>query len=530
MKKYFLLVFLAINSFLVYAQVKQGEILIGGTGDDIGSSIIQTNDGGYAIVGYTDSYGAGNYDVYVIKLNSKDSIQWTKTIGGTNDDEGSSIFQTSDDGYIITGYTLSYVTFSGDYEIYIIKLDFAGNLLWTKTISTGTGYQNLGYSIIETKDGGYSLTGSSEAGAWGPSMYTIRLDATGNIKWARSAGGTSTWDQGNSIIQNNKGGYVIAGTLSNQVGVIELDSMGNNIWGKVIADRSFSTGNSIKQTKDKGYIIAGSTYYSDTTSFPNDIYVIKLDSAGNVKWMKTVGGDSNDVGNSIIQTLDGGYAIAGFTNSYGAGGYDVYVLKLDSVGNIIWTKTVGGKGNDYGNSIIQTNDGGYAIAGYTDSYGAGGYDVYVITLDSIGSLCSATGSGGSITTIDSGKISTAASSVDTASIEVIDSGRASSGAAYNEICILEGIDNISRLQSNIAIFPNPNNGVFTIQISNSQLQIANSKIEIYNIIGERIFEETLRQAQGDNTINLSNEAKGLYLYRLLTPEGKPLAQGKFIIQ
>ncbi len=139
-------------------------------------------------------------------------------------------------------------------------------------------------------------------------------------------------------------------------------SYAQNTWCKAIGGSYYDFGYSIIQTTDSGYAIAGITW---SFGGGGDVYVIKLNANGNIEWTKTIGGDSIDYGYSIIQTTDSGYAIAGYTWSFGAGG-NVYVIKLNASGNIEWTKTIGGSGTDYGYSIIQTTDGGYAIDGYTN--------------------------------------------------------------------------------------------------------------------------------------------------------------------
>ncbi len=129
-----------------------------------------------------------------------------------------------------------------------------------------------------------------------------------------------------------------------------------------------------------------------------DVYVVKLDGAGNVQWTRTIGGGEDDEGHSIVRTVDGGYAVAGWTLSFGAGVADVYVVKLDGAGNVEWTRTIGGGGDDEGYSIVQTVDGGYAVAGWTASFGAGDWDVYVVKLDGNGNVnlggCGSASSGG----------------------------------------------------------------------------------------------------------------------------------------
>jgi len=174
---------------------------------------------------------------------------------------------------------------------------------------------------------------------------------------------------------------------------------------KAIGGPGAEMGRSLIQTSDGGYAIAGTT-----TSFGaggGEVYVVKLDANGNLQWTKTIGGPEHDRGSSLIQTSDGGYAIAGITESFGAGEWDVYVVKLDANGNLQWTKTIGGPEYDWGNSLIQTSDGGYAIAGTTASFDAGDLDVYVVKLDKNGDACCAVsqtsqvGSGGTLSSATS---------------------------------------------------------------------------------------------------------------------------------
>jgi len=310
---------------------------IGGPESEEGNSLIQTSDGGYAIAGYTKSFGAGNYDVYVIKLDANGNLQWTKTIGGPESEEGNSLIQTPDGGYVIAGSTRSFG--AGEADVYVVKLDAKGNLQWTKTI--GGLNRDWSSSLIQTSDGGYAIAGHTESfGAGEADVYVVKLDAKGNLQWTKTIGGKYT-DAGLSLIQTSDGGYAIAGHTE-----------------------SFGAGR-------------------------GDVYVVKLDANGNFQWTKTIGELYSEEGYSLIQTSDGGYAIAGATKSFGAGGEDVYVVKLDANGNLQWSKTIGGKSDEKGYSLIQTSDGGYVIAGYTKSFGAGETDVYVIKLDKNGNACCA---------------------------------------------------------------------------------------------------------------------------------------------
>jgi hypothetical protein len=367
---------------------------IGGKDYDCGYSLIQTSDGGYAIAGTTTSFGPVGADVYLVKLDANGNLQWTRTIGGPESEGGNSIIQTSDGGYAIAGNSYSFV--AGGYDVYIVKLDANGNLQWTKTID-GPNYEE-GRSLIQTSDGGYAIAGYTRSfGAGEADVYVVKLDANGNLQWTKTIGGKED-DEGFSLIQTADGGYAIAGYTTagyieysgageSDVYVVKLDAHGNLQWTKTIRGKGWDVGRSLIQTSDGGYAIAGATISFGAGGV--DVYVIKLDARGNLQWTKAIGGENEDWGYSLIQTSDGGYAIAGATKSFGAGWYDVYVVKLDANGNLQWTKTIGGKEDDEGFSLIQTADGGYAIAGYTRSFGAGNGDFYVVKLDKNGNACCA---------------------------------------------------------------------------------------------------------------------------------------------
>jgi len=363
---------------------------IGGKNDDGGKSLIQTSDGGYAIAGGTTSFGAGILDVYFVRLDAYGNLQWTKTIGGPESEEASSLIQTSDGGYAIAGITQSFG--AGEWDVYVVKLDANGNLQWTKTIG-GPDF-DVGNSLIQTSDGGYAIAGSTRsfgAGEW--DVYVVKLDAHGNLQWTKTLGGKKE-DIGTSLTQTFDGGYAIAGATKSfsagedDVYVVKLDANGNLQWTKTIGGPGNEMGFSLIQTSDGGYAITGAT--NSFGAGKGDVYVVKLDASGNLQWTKTIGGKEEDVGFSLIQTSDGGYAIAGLTTSFGAGKDDVYVVKLDANGKSQWTKTIGAK-NGYliKSSIIQASDGSYFIAGTTRSFGAGGTDVYFIKLDKNGNACCA---------------------------------------------------------------------------------------------------------------------------------------------
>jgi hypothetical protein len=356
---------------------------IGGSSRDEASSIIQSSDGGYVVAGVTESFGAGGRDFYVVKLDSSGNVLWTKTIGGSSLDIANSIIQSSDGGYVVAGRTWSFG--AGHSDMFVVKLDSSGNVQWTKTI--GGSSWDYANSIIQSSDGGYVIAGGTGSfGAGYDDIYVVKLDSSGNVMWTKTIGG-SNYDVAYSIIQSSDGGYIVAGYTGSfgagyaDIYVVKLDSSGNVLWTKTIGGSSRDEASSIIQSSDGGYVVAGWTSSFGAGGY--DFYVVKLDSSGNVLWTKTIGGSDNDFAYSIIQSSDGGYVVAGRTESFGAGYVDIYVVKLDSSGNVLWTKTIGGSSWDEASSIIQSSDGGYVVAGWTSRYGG----IYVVKTDSNGNAC-----------------------------------------------------------------------------------------------------------------------------------------------
>jgi len=291
--------------------------------------VVQTSDGGYAIAGITSSFGAGNWDVWLIKTDPAGNQQWTQTYGGVGGDYGWSLVETIDGGYAIGGYTASYG--AGGNDVWLVKTDASGIMQWNQTY--GGANNDQGYSVVQTSDGGYVVTGYTYSyGAGLADVWLVKTDSAGTAQWNQTYGGTSR-EWGYSVVETSNGGYAIAG--------------GTNSYG------------------------AGSY----------DVWLIKTNASGSMQWSQTYGGTGWDEGYSVIQTSNGGYAIAGYTASYGAGSYDVWLIKTDSAGNLQWTQTYGGAGYDMGRSLLQTGDGGYVIAGYTESHGAGGADVWLVKTD-----------------------------------------------------------------------------------------------------------------------------------------------------
>jgi len=356
----------------------------GGSTSDRAYSIQQTSDGGYIVVGYTQSYTYGSQDFAIYKLDSSGNKVWFKHYGGSDYERALSIQQTSDGGYIVAGYTESYT--HGDEDFAIYKLNSNGNKVWFKHY--GGTQDDYGNSIQQTSDRGYIVAGYTESYTHGGEDFAIyKLNSNGNKVWFKHYGGSQS-DKAVSIKQTTDGGYIVAGyTTSYTYGgydfaIYKLDSNGNKTWFKHYGGPDHEFGLSIQQTSDGGYIVAGTTV--SFTHGLEDFAIYKLDSSGNKVWFKNYGGTSRDSADSIQQTSDGGYVVAGSTHSYTNGSYDFALYKLNSNGNKVWFKHYGGTQDDYGNSIQQTSDSGYIVAGSTESYTYGHSDIAIYKLDSDG--------------------------------------------------------------------------------------------------------------------------------------------------
>ncbi len=354
----------------------------GGTGDDVAFSVIETPDGGFALAGNTYSFGSGLSDFWLVKTDWTGDVLWNKTYGGPNYEDALSVTQTDDGGYAMVGSTYAIMGVSTDYDLWLLRTDHNGNHLWNK--SYGGVQKDVARDLVQTTDGGFALTGSAKS--FGAGMYDFWLVKThpnGTHEWNMTYGGTGG-DEAFSVAQTIDGGYAIAGhTYSFGVGqsdfwLVKTDSTGHHQWNKTYGGASRDEARSMIQTSDGGYALAG---YTNSLGAGNwDFWLVKTDSTGHHQWNKTYGGADADEAFSIIQTSDGGYAIAGYTKSPAIGQSDFWLVKTDSTGHHQWNNTCGGADYEKIFSVIQTSDGGYALAGYTNSLGAGGGDFWLVKL------------------------------------------------------------------------------------------------------------------------------------------------------
>jgi len=356
--------------------VLEWEKTFGGTDYDIGYSVQVASDGGYIITGYTKSSEAGEPDVYLVKTDSDGNMEWNRTFGGTGWDYGQSVQLVGDDGYIIAG-NAEFYGINRDF-VYLVRTNSTGHMMWNKTYgSTGT---EIGHSVQVTGDGGYIIVGETFSDWTGMDVYLVRTDSSGNLIWNKTLGG-SGWDYGYSVQVTGDGGYIITGKTNSygtgqDVYLIKTDSGGNMIWNNTFGGPKNDVGYSVQVTDDGGYIIVGETT-SIGEGYP-DVYLVRTNSSGHMIWNKTFGYWNTDIGHSVQVTDDGGYIIVGETvHSRVPSGWDVYVVKIDSDGNRVWEKWLGQELGSSGYSVQLTGDGGYIITGATRSASDYSFDVYL---------------------------------------------------------------------------------------------------------------------------------------------------------
>jgi hypothetical protein len=356
----------------------------GGTGEEQAFFVNQTADGGYALAGITDSFGAGNYDFWLVKTDESGNMQWNYTYGGTNNEMAYCALVAHDGGYALTGYTRSFG--AGGPDVWLVKTDISGSMEWNKTY--GGTQDDYAYSIIQTDDGGYALVGKTKSYGMGDeNFWLIKTNSSGDVEWSKAYGGLAD-DDARSVIQTSDGGYALAGTTyvswgqSNDFWLVKTDSSGNMEWNMTYGGEQYDYALSVVQTADDGYALAGHTesFGAGNVNF----WLIKTDSSGNHLWNKTYGGTQYNYLTSLIQTSDGGYALGGYTDCFGAGAHDFWLVKTNSSGNAQWNMTYGGTLAEYALSMIQTSDGGYALAGCTGSFGSGESDFWLVKTDESG--------------------------------------------------------------------------------------------------------------------------------------------------
>ncbi|MCW4015522.1 MAG: right-handed parallel beta-helix repeat-containing protein [Candidatus Bathyarchaeota archaeon] len=363
---------ISLFAFPVNASQTGWKKAYGGASDDYGTDLIETADGGFAILGYTESFGAGKSDFWLIKTDSNGNMEWNKTYGGPDVDFAHSLIQTSDGGYALAGST----RFSGE-DFWLVKTDAYGNMEWNQTY--GGEKHEVAYDLVEASDGGYALAGEVDPFTLSgePDCWLVKTDEFGNMEWNQTYGGEEH-DSVSSLIQTSDGGYALVGEttarnsstnlIQSDSLLIKTDSNGIMEWNQTYGT-GYSNDNSrsLLERPDGGYVLPVMMEMVVQDGV-DGFGIVKTDEVGNVDWSKTYLETWVSELNSLIRTSDGGYVVTGWAAR-------LLLIKIDVQGNVEWTRQYGGARVDKGASVVETSDGGFAAVGNTASY-ATDYDLY----------------------------------------------------------------------------------------------------------------------------------------------------------
>ena len=388
----------------------------GGTAFDSGVGIKQTPDGGYVVVGGTTSNNGHvsglhgtEYDIWVFKTNAAGNVLWQNTLGGINGDYGYEIYLTPDGGYLVAGTSSSndgdvtgHHGVSTSPDIWLAKLNNAGILIWQKSLG-GNGGEAIG-EVIFTLDGGYIFAGKTKSvntgdvigghSIFSDDIWIVKTDSIGNILWQKIYGGLED-EYAYAMQVTDDGGYLVAGYANStdfdvtgnhgedDVWILKLNSIGDLIWQKSLGGLNDDQALAMCKTNDGHFIIAGSSESNDGdvsghfgSNSTTDFWIVKIDSLANIVWQKSFGGTANETPTDIVKTMEDNYLITG--GSYSADGdisshngstsyADFWTIKIDGDGNLLWENSNGGTDFDYATSIITTADNGFIICGHTNS-------------------------------------------------------------------------------------------------------------------------------------------------------------------
>jgi hypothetical protein len=373
----------ALSAFLpaVLAAQVTFERTYGGAGEDYGHTVVPAGTG-YLLSGYTYSFGSGAADAYLVRTDSLGETLWTRVYGSDADDWSFRAIPTADSGCAVVGHSV----IAGSKDVSLLKTAANGDSLWARTY--GGGADDIGYAVAQCPDSGFIVVGTTcSFGAGQGDVYLVRTTALGDTLWTRTYGGASE-EQGNAVVPTADSGFIVCawtrsfGAGAGDVYLVKTDACGDTLWTR----RYGGTGNdychAIRPTLDGGYVMAGVTFSYGAAQ--GDFYLIRTDANGDTLWTRTYGTAAAYLGHTVDLTADGGFALTGVTRSFGAGAYDAWLIRTDSLGDTLWTRTFGGVGEERAFSVMATADGGFALGGWTASSGAGGADAWLVKTDSAG--------------------------------------------------------------------------------------------------------------------------------------------------
>lgn len=493
--------------------------VFGGDDDVIIQSVKSTKDGGYVLAGSIDvmqpTARFTGTDVIIIKTNSKGDTLWSKIYGTDENDEAYEIIPLTDGGYIVTGYTTD--SASGSPDLMGIRLNASGNVMWFKHY--GGDRDELGFSVCPADDGGFVFSGMTETFTSGyNAAYVVKTKANGELEWSKSFEDDDDEDWILSSAKTKDGGFVFTGyTYSYGPGrsgvyIIKIKQSGEVEWRKSYGGSDhIAEGYSIKETTDGGFVVVGSIQKLGLgDGRGNDLYVIRLKPDGDTLWTKRYGGSFQDYGESIDITADGGYIVCGYTDTFGAGQEDIYVIKLNTMGDTLWTRTFGDEGTDEAYSIAQASDGGLILAGIWDSSNG-----FLIKLDKDGnSGCLGNNTGTTYSGFPTLKSDVTSMIINATTEEKIQKYFTDKGKGGQNICSTDiGIQDAEAFDQ-IQVYPNPGQGILHV-VSDKIYE----EVRLVDLLGKTVFNSTFSATK--TQINI--EKSGIY-FLIIKKENKTLTR------
>lgn len=497
----------------------------GTTGSQTATCIQLTPDGSYIVSAIAAGVGAGNNDFLLMKISTTGALLWAKTYGGSQNENPFYVSVCSDDGFIITGYTYSFGT--GGMDLYLVRTDSDGNLQWSKTL--GGAQDDVGWFVMETNDGGFVTSGHTNSfGGFTWKGYLTKHDSNGNLMWTKVF--NSSGDVFYGMAETSDGGYIITGSTgtnsfgSSDIWLVKTDSNGDTLWTAQYGRITEDAGWAVIQTLDGGYAITGDMHRDTITPGAHNTVLLKTDSQGNMQWTKLFGSNPGaEVGYDLLQMPDSGYLVLGNSDFYGAGAEDILLVRADASGNLKWAKTFGDTLKDDGWQIRKTNNG-YVIAAATENFSANGmWDAYILSLDSaFADSCNSISvpvqedipfvqqkRGAVITT--GGTSGNPGTIVNTVTLGIFDP------------CFVVSVANLTENESFLTVYPNPSFGKFSFSSAGMKI----TDLKIYNLLGEIVRAHALQQPLPYVEIKLDIPS-GIYLYQLQFDTGI-LKSGKIVV-
>jgi hypothetical protein len=472
----------------------------GGLQNTTGAQVKTTYDKGYILIGTTNSSGCGNTDMYAVKTDSLGNKQWSKTYGGQLNEEGFSVEQTFDHGYVFLGLTNSFG--KGGYDVYLVKTDSAGNFQWQRTY--GDSNWDFGYSIKQLTDSGFVIVGQTYSyGKGNGDVYVIRTDKNGDTLWTRAVGDTG-YDVGNSVtVVRDSLYYIVGATTSFSKGdtdmyFIKMNNKGvvikDTIWGNSPTNRA----NSINPTQNNAFVIYG---YTDTLKAGHmSMILMEIDTNLRTNWIQIYNCPLTSEGNDALQFPDGNFGVVATSNCFGLGGYAMNIVLAYPAGWFITGASFGGTGDEQGNSIALAKNGNVVFLGSSNSpgYTYGLSNMYMVRVKN--------------------------DSITNNYYLVVRNFKDTS------ICYL-GIPSASVIPPGVKLFPNPVSASATILVQGDIGE--HYSLNVYNELGQIVLTSPLASAahgQSVGHIEKGSLSPGTYIYGIANKEGDRVAAGKFIIE